>query len=99
MSARIEIDPDQLAEFCRRWRVSELAVFGSVLHESFREDSDVDVLVTFEPDAHIGLIGLSRMERELSDLVHRKVDLVTKGGLKLAIRDEILREAEVLYAA
>ena len=99
MSARIEIDPDQLAEFCRRWRVSELAVFGSVLHERFREDSDVDVLVTFGPDAHIGLIGLSKMERELSDLVHRKVDLVTKGGLKSAIRDEILREAEVLYAA
>jgi len=99
MNARIEIDPNQLAEFCRRWRISELAVFGSVLHESFREDSDVDVLVTFEPDAHIGLIGLSKMERELSDLVHRKVDLVTKGGLKSAIRDEILREAEVLYAA
>ena len=99
MSARIEIDLQQIADFCQRWKVSELAIFGSVLRENFREDSDVDVLISFAPDAHIGLIGLSKMERELSDLLHRKVDLVTKGGLKSAIRDDILREAEVLYAA
>lgn len=99
MTSRIEIDRDQLADFCRRWKVSELALFGSVLREGFRKDSDVDVLVTFGPDAHIGLLGLSRMERELSDLLHRKADLVTKGGLKSVIRDEVLREAEVLYAA
>jgi hypothetical protein len=99
MNARLDIDAEQIADFCRRWKVAELALFGSVLHDTFRKDSDVDVLVTFAPDAHIGLIGLSRMEQELSDLLQRKVDLVTKGGLKSAIREEILREAEILYAA
>jgi hypothetical protein len=77
----------------------ELAVFGSVARGDFREDSDVDIMVTFAPTAHIGLLSLGRMENELADIFHRKVDLVTKGGLKPLIRDDILAEAEVLYAA
>ena len=98
MTIPIEIDHDRIADFCRRWDVAELALFGSVLREDFRDDSVVDVLVAFKPEAHIGLIALSRMERELSQLLHRKVDLVTKGGLKPRIREAILAEAEVLYA-
>lgn len=95
----IEIDPNIIAGFCRKWNVAEMALFGSVLTSNFREDSDVDVLVSFRPDAHIGLIGLSKMEIELSAIIGRKVDLVTKGGLKPFVRDRILSQLEMLYAA
>jgi hypothetical protein len=77
----------------------ELAVFGSALRRDFREDSDVDILVTFAPDARIGLIAFVKMEQELSGILGRKVDLVTKSGLKPRIRDEVLAEARLLYAA
>ena len=99
MSINIPFDRDRIADLCRRWNVVELAVFGSVARGDSREDSDLDVMVTFAPDAHIGLLSLARMENELSAMFNRKVDLVTKGGLKPLIRDEILAEAEVLYAA
>ncbi|MDO8585725.1 MAG: nucleotidyltransferase family protein [Armatimonadota bacterium] len=99
MNARIQIDRSKIADFCRRWNVEQLSLFGSVLREDFRADSDVDVLVRFGSDAHIGLIGFSRMEDELSELLGWKVDLVTVGGLKALIRDSVLAEAEVLYAA
>lgn len=95
----IDIDIKRISEFCQKWNVAELALFGSVLRDDFREDSDVDILVSFCPDAHIGLIGLSKMELELSSIISRKVDLVTKGGLKPLIRDHILSESETLYAA
>ena len=96
---KIDIDAKRIAEFCQKWNVAELALFGSVLRDDFREDSDVDVLVSFCSDAHIGLIGLSKMELELSGIIGRKVDLVTKGGLKPLIRDRILSESDTLYAA
>ena len=99
MNDRVKVDTRQIGDFCVRWKVTELALFGSVLRDDFRADSDVDVLVTFAPDAHVGLLTLSRMERELSGLLNRKIDLVTKGGLKPLIREAILAEAEVLYAA
>jgi len=95
----INIDPNAIAAFCRKWNVAELALFGSVLTSDFRDDSDVDVLVSFHPDAHIGLIALSKMELELSAIVGRKVDLITKGGLKPFVRDHILSSSETLYAA
>jgi len=102
MSIRIELDTDQIAEFCRRWNVIELALFGSVLRDDFGPESDVDVLVTFAADARVGLIILGKMEielGELAELLGRKVDLVTKGGLKSIIRDRVLATSEVLYAA
>ena len=99
MGLSVTFDRNRIAEFCRRWNVVELAVFGSVARGDFRENSDIDVMVTFAPEAHIGLLSLARMENELSAMFNRKVDLVTKGGLKPLIRDEILAEAEVLYAA
>lgn len=99
MNDHVQVDTRQIADFCVRWKVTELALFGSVLRDDFRADSDVDVLVTFAPDAHVGLLALSRMERELSGMLNRKIDLVTKGGLKPLIREAILAEAEVLYAA
>ena len=95
----LPFDRNRIAEFCRRWNVVELAIFGSVARGDFREDSDIDVMVSFAPEAHIGLLSLAHMENELSAMFNRKVDLVTKGGLKPLIRDEIIAEAQVLYAA
>ncbi|MHB0876447.1 MAG: nucleotidyltransferase family protein [Anaerolineae bacterium] len=95
----IKIDEAALAEICRRYEVSELSVFGSVLRDDFRETSDIDVLVEFEPDASIGLIEYVRLQRELSELFGRKVDLVSKQGLKPLIREHVLAQARMVYAA
>ena len=96
---RISIPKKDLTKFCRRYQVNQLALFGSVLRQDFRKDSDVDVLVSFEPDAHIGFITLSRMQRELSELFKRPVDLVLMDGLKPVIRDSVLANIEEVYAA
>ncbi len=95
----ITIPDGQIADFCRRWKISELSLFGSALREDFRPDSDVDLLVEFEPEAQVGFMTLSRMQRELSAILHRQVDLVPKGGLKRRIRKTVLSSAKVLYAA
>jgi hypothetical protein len=94
---RIEIDKDALAEFCLRHRIRKLSLFGSALRDDFGPDSDVDVLVEFDPGARVGLIALAGMENELSDLLGRKVDLNTPGCLSHYFRDEVLREAEVVH--
>ena len=96
---RIFIPKRELKEFCRRYQVDRLALFGSVLSQDFRKDSDVDVLVSFEPDAHVGFLTLSRMQRELSELFKRQVDLVLMDGLKPVIRDSVLANIEEVYAA
>ncbi len=96
---RIAIPEEQIVEFCRRNHVRSLALFGSVLREDFYPDSDVDLLVKFEPAARFGFLALSRMQRELSDLLGRPVDLVLRDGLKSTVREEVLSSAEVLYAA
>ncbi len=95
----LDLDKTQIAEFCRRWKVEELSLFGSVLRDDFRPDSDVDIMVVFASDARIGLIGFCRMQAELSELVGRNVDLVTKSGLKPLIRDAVIQQSELLYAA
>jgi hypothetical protein len=76
-----------------------LALFGSVLRDDFRPDSDVDVLVAFEPAARIGIVTLSQMQRELSELFQRQVDLVPMDGLKPIIRESVLSSAQDVYAA
>ncbi len=96
--ARIDIPRDIVAEFCRRNRIRRLALFGSVLRDDFRPDSDVDVLVEFEPDARVGLRFFA-LELELSEILGRKVDLNTPGFLSDYFRDEVLAEAEVQYDA
>ena len=75
---KIEIPRDEIADFCRRHRIRSLSLFGSVLREDFRPDSDADVLVEFESDAQVGFIALSRMRRELAELLQRPVDLCPK---------------------
>ena len=97
--ARIDIQKDKLAAFCRKHHIRKLALFGSVLREDFRPGSDVDVLVEFEPVRPIGLIRLVGIERELSALLGRPVDLNTEGFLSPYFRDEVLREAETHYVA
>ena len=103
MSERLQLDRGRIEEFCRRWNVTELALFGSVLREDFRPDSDVDVLVAFAPDSHTSLFDLVDMEEELADIVGRKVDLVCREGIERSHnyirRQAILNAAEVVYAA
>ena len=96
---KVKIPKKELAEFCHRYNVQKLALFGSVLGDNFRADSDVDVLVSFQPTAHIGFITFSRMQRELSGLFQRTVDLVPMDGLKPVIRDSVLSNIEEVYAA
>ena len=98
MSSHIKLDRDTIADFCRRHHIHKLSLFGSVLREDFRSDSDVDVLVEFEPGATVGLIRLSGMELELSELLGREVDLRTPEDLSRYFRDEVLDTAEVQYA-
>jgi len=97
MSAKIAIPKKMIAEFCRRNRIRRLALFGSVLRDDFGPDSDVDVLVEFEPDARVGLITLAGMEIELTRLLGRKADMHTAKGLSPYFRDELLDAAEVQY--
>jgi predicted nucleotidyltransferase len=96
---QIPIPTEQIAEFCRRNQIKTLSLFGSVLREAFGPDSDVDVLVEFEPEAQVGFMALGRMRRELAVLLGWPVDLVPRDGLKPLIREAILSSAEVLYAA
>ncbi len=98
-SANIPIPRRQLSKLCRKYRVRKLALFGSILRDDFRPGSDVDVLVAFEPDAHVGFVTLSRMQRELSELFQRPVDLVPMDGLKPVIRESVLSSAQDVYAS
>jgi len=99
LSSGIELPSDRISEICKRYGVRELAVFGSAARGDLRPESDVDILVDFEPDAHIGLIKFVSLSEELEQIVGRKVDLVTKTGLKRRVRSEILGEAQLVYSA
>jgi len=99
MNARISIDRERLAAFCRRNAIRRLALFGSVLTDRFGPDSDVDVLVEFEPGHPVGLFEIAGMEQELTDMLGREVDLRTPNDLSPYFRDDVLRRAEVQYAA
>lgn len=95
-----EIPHVEITAFCRKWRVRELSLFGSVLREDFRPDSDIDVLVSFEAASGIGLWEMAEMHEELQTLFGRPVDLITKEGLRNPFRRHaILSGREVIYAA
>ncbi len=98
MNAMITLDRARVVEFCQRHRIRKLSLFGSVLRDDFRPDSDVDVLVEFEPGYAIGLIRLAGIELELAAIVGRKVDLRTPADLSRYFRQEVLDSAEVQYA-
>lgn len=94
---RIPIPTDSIAELCRRHRIRHLGLFGSVLRDDFRPESDVDVLVEFEPDAEVGLFTFIDIQDELAALLGRQVDLVPRQGLKQVIRDSVLASEQVVY--
>ena len=100
LRGRLGISDDQIASFCQRWMVAEMALFGSVLRDDFRPESDVDVLVDFAPEATWSLFDISRMRLELSSLLGHEADLVQVAGLRNPFRRRaILSSREVIYAA
>ena len=96
--ARIPVPIEAIANFCRRHHIRRLALFGSVLRDDFGPDSDVDVLVEFEPE-HVPGLAFFSMERELGEILGRRVDLNTPGFLSPYFRDAVIGSAEVLFDA
>ena len=102
MSIRsVEINTDHLNQLCQHWKVSELAVFGSALHENYPLESDLDLLISFKEDAHWGLFDLVRMESELEGIFGREIDLVEKNAVinsaNYLRRKGILDDAQIIY--
>ncbi len=96
---QLALPADRLAAFCRSNHIRRLSLFGSALHGELRPDSDVDLLVEFEPRARVGLIRMAGLQRELGELLGRTVDLRTAADLSRYFRDEVVRTAEVQFAA
>jgi uncharacterized protein len=100
---KIKVPKAKIAEFCKRWNVSELAIFGSALRADFRPDSDVDVLVSFAPEAKISLFDMVHMQEELKQIFGRDVDLISKRGVEdsrnYLRRKAILESAQVIHVA
>lgn len=100
---KVSIPRKKLAEFCRRWKISELALFGSVLRDDFHPGSDIDLLVSFSPRAKISLFDLVRMQNELKEIFGRDVDLVERRAIEKSEnyirRKSILSNTKVIYAA
>ncbi|OGN74114.1 MAG: nucleotidyltransferase [Chloroflexi bacterium GWB2_49_20] len=95
----LRVPHKQIDQFCQRYQVRRLALFGSMTRGQVRPDSDVDVLVLFKPGVRVGFLTLGQMQRELAVIFKRPVDLVPQDGLKPVIRDSVLEEARELYAA
>jgi hypothetical protein len=89
----------EIAEICRRYQIKQLAIFGSAARGETRPDSDIDLLVEFLPGAQVDLLQHFAAEREFSELLGRKVDLVSKRALRSALREEVLSQARHIYAA
>ena len=98
----IDLPMGKIAEFCDQWQVTEFALFGSVLRDDFRPDSDIDVMVEFHPEAHPTFSTLDQMEAELRTIFDRDIDLITRQGIATSRnylrRHEILSSAQVIYA-
>ena len=94
-----QVNSQSLADVCRRYGIKELSLFGSAARREMGPESDVDIMVEFEPGVRIGLIKFEFLVEELESLVGHRVDLVTKHGLKPWIRPQVLKDAQVIYAA
>jgi predicted nucleotidyltransferase len=99
MAIKITVDHNKIAKFCDKHHIIKFAFFGSVLGEKFSSDSDVDVLVYFEPSHIPGLLGMAKMEMELSEILGRKADLRTPNDLSHLFREKVIHNSEVEYAA
>ena len=99
---QIDLPQEKIAEFCKKWKIREFALFGSVLGIKFRDDSDIDVLVTFDEDAKHTLFDLVHMQDELKDIFGREVDIISRRGIESSRnylrRNAILNSAEAIYA-
>ncbi|MDP9237873.1 MAG: nucleotidyltransferase domain-containing protein [Chloroflexota bacterium] len=99
----VPVTPEQIAEFCQKWKITRFELFGSVLRDDFDADSDIDVLVTFAPDARVSLFSLVHMEDELKALLGRDVDLVERKAIEESPnwirRKSILNSTQLVYAA
>ena len=97
---KIDIQPEKIRDFCKKWKIMEFALFGSVLRDDFRSNSDVDVLVSFEETAGWDLFDIVDMKEELKSIFGREVDLVEQGAIRNPFRRQsILSSKEILYAA
>ena len=103
MKAKIKLNKTKIAEFCKKWKISKLEFFGSVLRDDFRDDSDVDVMVTFAEDARWSLLDVIHAENELADIIGRDVDLVEREAVEESDnwirRRHILKNVEPYYVA
>ncbi|MCY3825823.1 MAG: nucleotidyltransferase domain-containing protein [Candidatus Dadabacteria bacterium] len=103
MAIRISVPKKQVVDFCERWSIVELAFFGSILRDDFGPDSDVDVLVQFHPQARHGFLNMACMEQELSEILQRKIDMLSRPAVEknrnYIRREATLKSAEVFYAA
>lgn len=99
MHPSLNIDPETLARFCQAHHIRRLSLFGSQLKGTATAHSDIDLLVEFEPEHSPGLLGMAQMEIDLGELLGRKVDLRTPGDLSRYFREEVVRTAQVQYAA
>ena len=103
MHPDILIPQEEVAVFCQRWKIVELALFGSVLRDDFGPESDVDILIRFDPEAKHGLLDIARMRQELSRMLGREVDLIERTVIERSRnyirRKSILQTVEVVYAA
>ena len=99
MLTDLNVPMGPIENLCREYSVAELAIFGSAIRDDVRPDSDIDLLVTFQPEAKISLIGFIGLPQQLEEVLGRKVDLVSKRGLKPLIRDKVINSARLLYAA
>jgi len=99
----LDIPSDKIADYCRRWKITEFAVFGSALRDDFNPKSDIHVLVTFDRDAHWTLFDMVDMQEELKDILGRDVDLVSRRGIESSQnylrRKEILSSAKVIHVS
>jgi uncharacterized protein len=99
----IDLPMKEITEFCDRWQIVEFSLFGSVLRDDFRPDSDVDVMVEFAPDTHPTFTTLDQMEEDLQQIFHRDIDLITRQGIETTRnylrRQEILSSAQIIYVA
>ena|SRR5208283_92732 len=100
---KVKVPKAKIAEFCKRWNISELAIFGSALRADFHPESDIDVLVSFAPQAHVTLFDMVHMQDELKSIFGREVDLISKRGLETSRnylrRKNILDSAQVIHVA
>jgi predicted nucleotidyltransferase len=99
LNAKINIPKKKIRDFCQQYQVRRMALFGSVLRDDFRPESDIDILVVFDPSARVTFMTLGKMSRELSGMFQRPVDLVPQEGLKKAIREAVISSAQEIYAA